>query len=333
MSETMRSVDLARMTAGQAGTPGTKPDTVCRIGEVAFKNPVVMASGTFGFGREYGSFYDPIRLGGISGKGLTLHPRPGNSGIRVYETPSGMLNSVGLENPGIPAFLEQECPFWETLGTVRIVNLGGGTVQEYAEGARLIDADARIREREGRRAVDLIELNISCPNVKAGGIAYGVRTEAAREVVREVRAATGLPLMVKLSPGAEDIVGMAQMCEEEGADAVSLINTVPGMKIDVRRRRSVFDNLYAGLSGPAVKPIALRMVHQVCRNVNVPVVGMGGIASAEDVLEFIMAGAEAVQVGTYNFVNVQAGAELAAGVERFMVAEGIRSLSEIRGIL
>lgn len=311
----------------------TNVNTTCRIGGVTFKNPVVMASGTFGFGKEYGKLYDLSRLGGISGKGVTLHPRPGNPGIRVYETPSGMLNSVGLENPGIPAFLEEECAFWETLDTVRIVNLGGGTVQDYVEGARLIDEDSNRRQALGRSAVDMIELNISCPNVKAGGMAYGIKTCIAREVVREVRAATTLPLMVKLSPNAEDIADMAQMCEEEGAEAVSLINTLSGMKIDVRKRRSVFENLYAGLSGPAVKPVALRMVHQVCKRVSIPVVGMGGISSAEDVIEFIMAGAEAVQIGTYNFVNWQAGADLVEGVERFMIEEGIADLSEIRGIL
>ncbi|OWA37389.1 dihydroorotate dehydrogenase B catalytic subunit [Saccharibacillus sp. O16] len=311
----------------------TNLDTTCHIGEVTFKNPVVMASGTFGFGREYGRVYDLSKLGGISGKGITLHPRPGNPGIRVYETPSGMLNSVGLENPGIQTFLQEECLFWETLDTVRIVNLGGGTIQDYIEGARLIDEDSNRRSAAGRRAVDMIELNISCPNVKAGGMAYGIKTSIAREVVREVRAATTLPLMVKLSPNAEDIADMAQMCEQEGAEAVSLINTVSGMKIDVHRRRSVFENLYAGLSGPAIKPIALRMVHQVCQRVSIPVVGMGGISCAEDLIEFVMAGAEAVQIGTYNFVNVQAGADLAAGVERFMAEEGIASLSEIRGIL
>ncbi|CAM3970745.1 dihydroorotate dehydrogenase [Saccharibacillus endophyticus] len=311
----------------------TTLDTACHIGEVTFKNPVVMASGTFGFGKEYGKLYDLSKLGGVSGKGITLHPKSGNSGIRVHETPSGMLNSVGLENPGVQAFLDEECAFWETLDTVRIVNLGGGTIQDYVDGARLIDDDSQKRQSEGRKAVDLVELNISCPNVKAGGMAYGIKTCIAREVVREVRAATTLPLMVKLSPNAEDIADMARMCEEEGAEAVSLINTLSGMKIDVRKRRSVFENLYAGLSGPAVKPIALRMVHQVCQRVNIPVVGMGGISSAEDMIEFIMAGAEAVQVGTYNFVNGQAGADLAEGLERFMLEEGIRSLNEIRGIL
>lgn len=303
------------------------------IAGVRFKNPIVMASGTFGFGKEYGKLYDISRLGGISGKGLTLHPKAGNAGIRVFETPSGMLNSVGLENPGIPAFLEKECPYWETLDTARIVNLGGGTLEDYVRGAELIQEDADRRACEGRQAVDMIELNISCPNVKEGGIAFGIRTPAAQEVVRAVRRATRLPLAVKLSPNAEDIAGMAEMCEAEGADAVSLINTISGMKIDVRRRRSVFENLYAGLSGPAIKPVALRMVHQVAHRVSIPVIGMGGIASATDIVEFIMAGAAVVQVGTYNFMRLRAGVELLEGLERWMAEEGVHSLDEIRGIV
>lgn len=195
----------------------------------------------------------------------------------------------------------------------RIVNLGGNTLEEYAEGARLIDEDAAWRKREGRQAVDMIELNISCPNVKEGGMAYGIKTEIARAVVREVRAATKLPLIVKLSPNAEDIAGMAVMCQEEGADGVSLVNTFSAMKIDIYRRRSVFDNLYAGLSGPAIKPIALRMVHQVCRAITIPVMGMGGIGSAGDIIEFIMAGAAVVQVGTYNFVQPRAASNWLPG--------------------
>lgn len=300
---------------------------------VTFKNPVVMASGTFGFGKEYGAYYDLNRLGGISGKGLTLHPKEGNSGLRVYETPSGMLNSVGLENPGVAAFLQEECPRWEALDLARIVNLGGNTLQDYIEGARLIEVDAIARQRSGRPAVDMIELNISCPNVKAGGMAYGIKTEVAREVVREIRAVTTLPLIIKLSPNAEDLVSMAEMCEKEGADAISLVNTFSAMKIDIYKRRSVFNNLYAGLSGPAIKPIALRMVHQVCKAVEIPVMGMGGISSAEDIIEFIMAGAAVIQVGTYNFINIRAGIDLVDGVERFMQDQGIRSLDEIRGIL
>lgn len=300
---------------------------------VTFKNPVVMASGTFGFGKEYGAYYDLNRLGGISGKGLTLHPKEGNYGLRVYETPSGMLNSVGLENPGVVAFLQQECPRWEALDLARIVNLGGNTLQDYVEGARLIEEDARARQQSGRPAVDMIELNISCPNVKAGGMAYGIKTEVAREVVREIRAVTTLPLIIKLSPNAEDLVSMAEMCEAEGADGISLVNTFSAMKIDIYKRRSVFNNLYAGLSGPAIKPIALRMVHQVCKAVDLPVIGMGGISSAEDIIEFIMAGAAVIQVGTYNFINIRAGIDLVDGVERFMQDQGIQSLDEIRGIL
>lgn len=308
-------------------------DMSCNIAGVHFKNPVVMASGTFGFGKEYGNYYDLNLLGGISGKGLTLHPKEGNSGIRVYETASGLLNSVGLENPGIPMFLREECPRWEDLDTARIVNLGGNTLQDYVDGALLIEQDEAARRREGRSAIDMIELNISCPNVKAGGMAYGIKTETAREVVREIRAVTSLPLVVKLSPNAEDIVGMAVMCETEGADGISLVNTFSAMKIDIRNRRSVFDNLYAGLSGPAIKPIALRMVHQVSRAVSIPVMGMGGISSAEDIVEFIMAGAAVIQVGTFNFINLRAGKELIEGLEQFMTEQKVNSLDEIRGIL
>ncbi|GIO43702.1 dihydroorotate dehydrogenase [Paenibacillus apis] len=308
-------------------------NTSYTLAGVTFKNPVVMASGIFGFGKEYGAYYDLNRLGGISGKGLTLHPKEGNSGLRVYETPSGMLNSVGLENPGVAAFLQEECPRWETLDLARIVNLGGNTLQDYTEGARLIEEDAIARQLSGRPAVDMIELNISCPNVKAGGMAYGIKTEVAREVVREIRAVTTLPLIIKLSPNAEDLVSMAEMCEKEGADGISLVNTFSAMKIDIYKRRSVFNNLYAGLSGPAIKPIALRMVHQVCKAVEIPVMGMGGISSAEDIIEFIMAGAAVIQVGTYNFINIRAGIDLVDGVERFMQDQGIRSLDEIRGIL
>lgn len=308
-------------------------DLSCSIAGVFFKNPIVMASGTFGFGREYGSLYDINRLGGICGKGLTLRPKAGNDGLRAAETPSGMLNSVGLENPGVTAFLREECPYWEKLDLARIANLGGNTLEEYTEGALLIDEDAARRRREGCQAVDMIELNISCPNVKEGGMAYGIKTEIARGVVREVRAATKLPLIVKLSPNAEDIAGMAVMCQEEGADGVSLVNTFSAMKIDIYRRRSVFDNLYAGLSGPAIKPIALRMVHQVCRAVTIPVMGMGGISSAEDIIEFIMAGAAVVQIGTQNFVQPRAGEQLVTGLTEFMRSEGIRNLDEIRGIL
>lgn len=308
-------------------------DLSCNIAGIHFKNPIVMASGTFGFGQEYGQLYDINELGGISGKGLTLNPKAGNEGIRVYETPSGMLNSVGLENPGVERFLQEECPVWEKLDLVRIANLGGNTIEDYVEGARLIHQDSLKRMALNKQAVDMIELNISCPNVKAGGMAYGINTEIAREVVRKIRETTSLPLVIKLSPNAEDIVGMAVMCQEEGADGVSLVNTFSAMKIDIKKRRSVFDNTYAGLSGPAIKPIALRMVHQVCKAVTIPVMGMGGITSATDIIEFIMAGAEVVQVGTYNFMNLRAGSELIHDLEQWMLSEKISSLDEIRGII
>ncbi|MBN3527417.1 dihydroorotate dehydrogenase [Paenibacillus apiarius] len=305
----------------------------CNVAGIPFKNPIVMASGTFGFGQEYAKLYDINKLGGISCKGLTLHPRKGNPGTRVWETAGGMLNSVGLENPGIDAFLEEEMKFWETIEPVKIANLGGSNIEEYVLGALKITKDAEERRRQNQRAVDMIELNISCPNVKEGGMAFGVKTAVAREVIREVRQVTSLPLAVKLSPNAENIVDMAVMCEDEGAECVSLVNTFSGMKIDIYQRRSVFHNMYAGLSGPSIKPVALRMVHQVAQQVTIPVMGMGGIASASDVIEFIMAGAEVVQVGTYNFMNLRAGEELLAGIRSFMELENIQSLDEIRGII
>lgn len=294
-----------------------------KFGKLEFKNPIVMASGTFGFGKEYNEIYDIEKLGGISSKGLTLEKRDGNNGIRVWETPSGMMNSVGLENPGVQGFIDNELQFFKELDTVRIANLGGGTLEDYVQGAKLLNS----------QPIDMIELNISCPNVKAGGMAFGIKNEVAREAVRAVRAVTELPLVVKLSPNAEDIVGMAKVCEEEGADGVSLVNTFKAMAIDIHKRKPVFDNIYAGLSGPAIKPIALRMVHEVCKNVNIHVMGMGGISNAKDAIEFIMAGATCVQIGTANFVNPKIGLEIIDGIEAFMNEQGIESLDEIRGII
>ena len=292
-----------------------------KFGNIDFKNPVVMASGTFGFGKEYNEIYDIQKLGGVSSKGLTLEKRDGNKGMRVWETPSGMMNSVGLENPGVQGFIDNELQFFKDL--VRIANLGGSTLDDYVKGAELLN----------NQPIDMIELNISCPNVKAGGMAFGIKNEVAREVVRAVRKVTDLPLIVKLSPNAEDIVGMAKVCEEEGADGISLVNTFKAMAIDIHKRKPVFENIYAGLSGPAIKPIALRMVHEVCKNVSIPVMGMGGITTAQDAIEFIMAGATCIQVGTANFMNPKIGLEIIEGIEEFMKKEGIKSLDEIRGIL
>lgn len=287
------------------------------------KNPIIMASGTFGFGKEYGEIYDVSILGGISSKGLTLVTKPGNEGMRVHETPSGMMNSVGLENPGVQGFIDKELPDFSRLDTCRIVNLGGGCEDDYVEGARLLDD----------KDFDIVELNISCPNVKHGGMAFGIKSEVAREVIRNVRKATKKPLIVKLSPNAEDIVEMAKVCQEEGADGISLVNTFKAMAIDIHKRRPVFNNVTAGLSGPAIKPIALRMVYEVCQAVTIPVVGMGGIMTAEDVIEFIMAGATCVQLGTANFANPRIGQEIIEDLNRFMDENGIKSLDEIRGII
>lgn len=305
----------------------------CELAGVPLSNPILAASGTFGFGKPYADLYPLHKLGGIVTKGLTLTPRSGNSGTRLYETSSGIMNSVGLENPGIRAFLEHELAGITSYETAVIVNLGGGTVREYVEGAELLTEASQALRASKKRAVDMIELNISCPNIKEGGLAFGIENEQAREVVRAVRRATSLPLLVKLSPGAKDLREMARMCESEGADGLSLINTIQAMAIDIRERRSVFDRAYAGLSGPAIKPIALRMVHQVARSVSIPVVGIGGISSAEDILEFIMAGAMAVQIGTYNFINLRAGDTLAEELIQLMDTEGIHSLDEIRGII
>lgn len=294
-----------------------------KIGNITFKNPIIMASGTFGFGKEYNEIYDINKLGGISSKGLTLEKRTGNTGMRVWETPSGMMNSVGLENPGVQGFIDNELEFFKSLDTVKIVNLGGATLEDYIEGAKLLND----------KEIDMIELNISCPNVKAGGMAFGIKDEVAREVVRAVRKVTTLPLIVKLSPNAEDIVSMAKVCEEEGADAVSLVNTFKAMAIDIKRRKPVFENVYAGLSGPAIKPIALRMVHEVSKNVSIPVIGMGGIMNANDVIEFIMAGASCVQLGTVNFINPRIGEQIINDLENFMIENNIKNIDEIKGVI
>lgn len=294
-----------------------------KLGNIDFKNPVVMASGTFGFGKEYNEIYDIQKLGGVSSKGLTLEKRDGNKGMRVWETPSGMMNSVGLENPGVQGFIDNELQFFKDLDLVRIANLGGSTLDDYVKGAELLN----------NQPIDMIELNISCPNVKAGGMAFGIKNEVAREVVREVRKVVDKPLVIKLSPNAEDIVGMARVCEEEGADGVSLVNTFKALAIDINKRKPVFDNVYAGLSGPAIKPIALRMVHEVSKNIEIPVWGMGGITNANDAIEFIMAGASCIQVGTANFVNPRIGLEIIDGIEKFMNENGIKTLDEIRGII
>lgn len=295
--------------------------TLCGI---TLKNPVIAASGTFGFGAEYGQLFDVGQLGGICTKGLTMHPREGNPGLRVWETPAGMLNSVGLQNPGIPVFLERELPRMHTLDTAIIANVGGGDLEEYVEGVRLLS------QADG---VDIIELNISCPNVHEGGMAFGIKCDVAASVVAAVRTVCSKPLMVKLSPNAEDITAMAVACEQAGADAVSLVNTFKALAIDIHTGKPVFDNVTAGLSGPCIKPVALRMVWEVAHAVHIPVVGMGGITSWQDALEFIMAGATAVQVGTATFVKPTAMLEIVDGLERYCATEHLTSLSTVCNIL
>ena len=284
--------------------------------------PVIAASGTFGFGAEYADILDLTMLGGVSSKGLTLNGKYGNEGERLYETPSGLINSIGLQNPGVQHFIDHELPTMKTLGTGVIANLGGGCVEDYVTGAAMLE----------EAGVDYIELNISCPNVKQGGIAYGIKPESAKEVVSLVRAACpNTRLIVKLSPQAEDIARMSVACVEAGADALSLVNTFQACAIDLRKRKPVFNNIFAGLSGPAVKPIALRMVWQAVGAVDVPVIGLGGISTGEDALEFIMAGAAAVQVGTASFMDPHACQRVTEEIGAWMDANGVKNLDEIRG--
>ncbi|MDR0377665.1 MAG: dihydroorotate dehydrogenase [Spirochaetaceae bacterium] len=296
------------------------PDLSVTIGGIRFVNPVIAASGTFGYGREYQGLIEVSRLGGICTKGLTLRPRPGNRGIRLWESPAGLLNSIGLENPGVSAFIETELPRLRALGPVVIANLSGSSVEEYAEGARLLNA----------APVDMVELNISCPNVKAGGMTFGLDREAAASVTAPVRRVlNGKPLIVKLSPNAPCLAEVAAACVNAGADALSLVNTFKAMAIDVERRKPVFDNISAGLSGPAVKPIALRMVWELRDAVKVPLIGVGGIARTEDALEYLMAGAAAVQIGSATFAHPQTMTEIIDGIAAYMKRKNVTRLEEL----
>lgn len=305
------------------------PDLSVEIAGVKFRNPVIAASGTFGFGQNYRGFFDVNRLGGISSKGCTLNAKPGNEGERIIEVASGDINSIGLENPGIEHFIAHELPEMLELDPVSIANLAGSDLDSYVKGAELLD----------KSDVQMIELNISCPNVKAGGMAWGMEKEAAFQCVSAVRKATKKPLIVKLSPNAPDLVGIAMTCIEAGADALSLINTIQAISIDIEKGRPYFNNIKAGLCGPAVKPIALRMVYDVVQAVKklpdekqVPVIGLGGISCWQDAVEFIMAGASAIQVGTATFSNPKAMVEIIEGLEKFMKSHGYRTLADFRGI-
>ena len=291
---------------------------------LTIKNPVMTASGTFGYGLEYGDFIDLNRLGGVLVKGTTLHPRQGNPYPRMAETPSGMLNAVGLQNKGVDYFCEHIYPAISGYDTAMIVNVSGSQVEDYIETAEKINA------LEG---IPAIELNISCPNVKEGGMAFGVTCAGAASVVRAVRAVYDKTLIVKLSPNVTDITEIARAVEAEGADSISMINTLLGMAIDAEKRRPVLSTITGGLSGPAVKPIALRMVWQTAQTVKVPIIGMGGIASATDAIEFLLAGASAVEVGTYNFVDPSVTTQIVDGIEDYMHRHGFTDVQDLIGAL
>ncbi|MDY0384521.1 dihydroorotate dehydrogenase [Trichlorobacter sp.] len=301
-----------------------KPDMSVEIAGLKLRNPVMTASGTFGYGEEFSQYVNLETIGAFVTKGLSLKPRAGNPTPRIVETPGGMLNAIGLQNVGIEAFIQKKVPFLRTVNTPAIANFFGYTPEEYAELATRLDSIPEVAA---------LEVNISCPNVKQGGIVFGTDPACAASVVKACRAATTKPLIVKLSPNVTDIVEMAQACEGEGADALSVINTLTGMAIDLERRRPVLANVTGGLSGPAIKPIALRMVWQVSKVVKVPVIGIGGIMSASDALEFMLAGATAVQVGTASFVNPGAAQEIAEGMEQWLLDHGVGDVTSLIGAL
>ncbi len=299
-------------------------DLSTKLKDLELKNPVLTASGTFGYGDEYADFINLEALGGFVVKGTTLEPRQGNDYPRMAETPMGMLNCVGLQNGGVELFVTDKWPALRRLDTVPIVNVSGARVEDYVACAE------RLASLDGLKA---IELNISCPNVKQGGMAFGTTTDGAASVVEAVRRVWPRHLMVKLSPNVTSIVDIARAVEDAGADSVSLINTLLGMAVDVERRRPVLSTVTGGLSGPAVKPVAVRMVWQVAHAVNIPVVGLGGISCASDALEFIMAGASAIQVGTANFVNPRVTIEIIEGLEDYCRRHGVGRLMDLKGII
>lgn len=296
-------------------------DLSVELAGVQLKNPVVVASGTFGFGREYGQFFDLSELGGICCKGLTLHPREGNPPPRIAETPLGMLNSVGLQNPGVDAFLRDELPFLRQHDVAVIANISGNTPEEYGV----------MCEKLSEAGVDMIEVNISCPNVKAGGLAYGTRPELAAEVTREAKQHAAVPVMVKLSPNVTDITEIARAVADAGADALSLINTLRGMRIDVNTRRPILNMNTGGLSGPAVLPVAVRMVWEVANAVKLPILGMGGVSTGEDAAQLLLAGASAVAVGTALFADPFAPLKVRDELAGIAAAQGLSNLRELTG--
>jgi len=301
----------------------TRPGLAVNIGGIRMKNPVATASGTFGFGPEYAPYLDLNRLGAIVVKGITLLPRDGNPTPRLAETPAGILNSIGLQNPGVDRFILEALPFLTNYNLPVIVNIAGDTVSDYA----------LIAEKLSRApGVAGLEVNISCPNVKKGGMQFGSDPAMAAEVTGAVKASTDLPVIIKLSPNVTSIVAVAEKVAKAGADALSMINTLLGMAIDIRKRRPVLGNVLGGLSGPAIKPVAVRAVWQVYRELKLPIIGMGGIMTAEDAIEFILAGATAVAVGTANFINPRATMDVLEGIKNYLNENGIKDINEVVGL-
>lgn len=297
-------------------------DMSVNLGGLKMQNPIAVASGTFGYGREYQDYVDITKIGAVIVKGTTLEERYGNLAPRIYETPAGMLNAIGLENPGIDVFLNEYLPSLRQDGVTVVANIAGNTVDEYALITRKIDQHAGIAA---------IELNISCPNVKQGGMQFGTDPDLVKMVVQAVKSETKLPVIPKLSPNVTDIVEIARAAQDGGADALSMINTLMGMAVDIDSKRPVLGNVFGGLSGPAIKPVALRMIYQVYQEVHLPILGGGGIVSTRDALEFIMAGASAVSIGTGNFVNPAIADEIARGLQKYVIEEGLKGISELVG--
>jgi dihydroorotate dehydrogenase (NAD+) catalytic subunit len=299
-----------------------RPDLSITIAGIKMKNPVMTASGTFGYGQEYQDLFDLNLLGALITKGVSLKPMAGNPPPRICETPAGMLNAIGLQNAGVQAFIRDKLPFLSKLHIPVVVNILGHSLREYGEVARHLN---------GQPGLAALEVNISCPNVAQGGLAFGAQPRMAAKVIRHVRKTTHLPLIAKLTPQVTDISLIAKAVEEAGADAISLINTIPGMAVDLNTRRSKLGRLSGGLSGPAIRPVALRLVYQVVQAVAIPVIGLGGIRSAEDALEFLMVGATAVQIGTANFVRPTAAVEIIAGIKEYLIQNKIPRLTDLIG--
>lgn len=298
-------------------------DIKVKIAGKEFKNPVTVASGTFGSGREYSEFIELSKLGAVTTKGVSNVAWEGNPTPRIAEVYGGMLNAIGLQNPGVDIFIERDLPFLEQQNTGIIVNVCGKTIEDYIE----------VVERLSESSVDMFEINISCPNVKEGGIAFGQSPDLIKEITSTLKSRSKKPIIMKLSPNVTDITVMARAAQEAGADAISLINTITGMKIDIHKRKFVLANKTGGMSGPAIKPIALRMVYQAAQVVDIPIIAMGGITTAEDAIEFIMAGASMVSVGTANFYNPYASLEIVEGIEEYLQQNSISNIAEIRGIV